>query len=126
MNRIPHIALILAAVLLLAADEKPEKSKPSAAQIQLWIKQLGDESFKVREEATRDLLNAGGAAFDAVTRATKSKDAEVRQRALMIFKQIEQIKQLEKAAIAYFKKLGDRVTVDEKSPGKPVIGLDLS
>ena len=44
MNRLPHIAVLLAAVLLVAADEKPEKVKepaPSAAQIQLWVKQLG-------------------------------------------------------------------------------------
>lgn len=31
----------------------------------------------------------------------------------------------QEAAIAYFKKLGGKVTVDEKSSGKPVIGLSL-
>jgi len=123
VNRLPHIAVLISAVLLLAVDKKPEPS-PSAAQIQQWVKQLGDESFKVREEATRDLIKAGGAAFDAVTKATKSEDAEVKQRALMIIEPIR--KQFKKAAIAYFKELGGEVTVDEKSPGMPVIGLGLS
>ena len=63
MNRLSHIAVLVAAVLLVAADQKPEKTKPSSVQIQLWIKQLGDESFKIREEATRDLIKAGGIAL---------------------------------------------------------------
>ena len=120
MNRIPHIALILAAVLLLAADDKAKEPIPSAAQIQKWVKQLGDEDFKVREEATRDLIKAGEAALDAVTKATESKDPEVKQRALMI------IQQIEKTAIAYFKKLGRKVTVYEERPGKPVKQLTLN
>ena len=103
MNRLPYFILILAAVLLVAADKKDEKAKksaPSGAQIQEWaaaqiqklIKQLGDDDFKVREEATRELINAGEIAFDAVTKATESKNPEVKQRALMIIKQI--VKQL--------------------------------
>lgn len=105
------------------ADKKPEKVKepaPTTAQIQTWIKQLGDDDFKVREEATRNLIQTGEPAFDAVTKATVNEDAEVRQRAMMI------IKQLKKAAIAYFKKLGGKVTVDKKSPGKPMIGLHFA
>lgn len=100
MNRLPHIAVFFAAVLLVAADKKSKEPAPSPAQIQQWIKQLGDENFKVREEATRNLIRAGEVAFDAVAKATKSNDAEVGQRALRI------IKQIEKAAIAYFEKLG--------------------
>lgn len=59
MNRLPHIAVIFAAVLLVAADKKPEKDKepaPSAAQIQQWLKQFGDDDIKVREEGLRNLL----------------------------------------------------------------------
>lgn len=85
----PNIALALVVVVLMAADKKPEKAKepaPSDDQILLWIEQLGDESYKIREEATRNLLKAGEAAFDAVNKATKSKDFEVKQRALMIIK----------------------------------------
>jgi len=93
MNRLPHITLILATVLLVAAEKKDEEPASSPAQIQQWINLLGDEKFKVREEATRDLIKAGVVAFDAVTKATKSEDAEVKQRALGIIKQIN--KQLE-------------------------------
>jgi len=105
MNRLPHIAVFFVALLLVAADKKAKEPAPSPAKIQLWVKQLGDESFKVREEATQNLIKAGYAAFDAVTQATKSKDAEVKQRASRILKQIE------KAAIAYFKKLGGLVRI---------------
>ena len=132
MERLPCIAFVLVAVLLVAADKKTEKAKepaPSAAQIQQWIKQLGDESFKVREEATRDLIHAGKFTFNAAAEATKSKDPEVKQRALRIIKQIG--KQLKSASISYFMKLDGtysargRIIVDEKSPDKPVIELDL-
>ena len=125
-RHIPFVIIVLAAIFSVAADKKPETAKepaPTAAQIQQWVKQLGDESFKVREEATRDLIKARGVAFDTVTKAIKSKDPEVKQRALRIIKHHEEVaKQLEKAAIAYFKKLGGRVKVVDKSPG---IGLDL-
>jgi len=84
MNRLPHIAFAFAAVLLVAADKKDRKPVPSAAQIQTWVKQLGDDDFKVREEATRNLIEAGEVAFEEVTKVTKSKDPEVNQRAWRI------------------------------------------
>ena len=84
-RQVLSIAILLAALFSLAADKAKEPA-PSAAQIQLWGKQLGDESFKIREEATRELIKAGEAALKAVTKATKSKDLEVKQRALMIIK----------------------------------------
>ena len=104
-----HIAVIFAALLLVAADKKPQKVEPSPEQIQTWIKQLGNEDFKVREEATRNLLQTDKIAraayeatkeeatrnryqitriYHAVYEATESEDAEVKQRALKIYKQI--------------------------------------
>jgi len=91
MNRLPHISIFFAAALLVAAD-KPKEPAPSPAQIQQWVKQLGDIDFKVREEATRNLLQAGRVALGAVTTATKSEDAEVKQRALRIVEQIRTVK----------------------------------
>lgn len=124
MKRLPYVALVLIAVLLVAADKKADQTTPSsAAQIQRWVKQLGDEDFRVREEATRDLIKAEGFALEAVTKATQSEDFEVKQRASRI-KQIG--KHFEKVAIDYLENLGGEVTVDEKSPGKPVIELSLS
>lgn len=79
MRYLPHIAVLLATALLVAAEKKESKPAPSSAQIQKWVKRLGDGSFNVREEATRNLIQAGKVALDAVSKATKSKDAEVFQ-----------------------------------------------
>jgi len=128
MKRLPFIAILLAAVLLVAADKK---DAPSPVQIQQWIKQLGDGNYKVREQATGNLIKAGKVAIDAVNMASKSKDAEVKKRALRIIKHPEKVaekKAIEarRNALAFFKKLGeDVVMLDETSPGKPVIELDL-
>ena len=104
MIRLPHILAFLVAVVLVAADEKKPSLSPE--QIQTWVKQLGDDDYKVREEATRDLIKAEGAAFDAVRKATKSDDAEVRQRAFMIVKLPEKAyqKQMQKVAVLFSRK----------------------
>lgn len=115
MKRLVHFFLIFVAMVFVGADGE----EPTDAQIQQWVKQLGDDKFAVREEATRNLIEAGESAIEAVTTATKSEDPEVTQRAWRI------IKYPEKAAIAYFEKLGGKVTVDEKNPDRPVIELYL-
>ncbi len=51
-QRLPCFTLVFVAMLFVGADKKPAAS---STQIQHWIKQLGDESYKVREEATRNL-----------------------------------------------------------------------
>jgi len=97
MKRLSCFILVFVAMLFLGADGKQSKATPpSTAQIQQWIKELGDDSYRVREEATRDLIKAGGVALDAVANARKSDDAEVKQRALRI------IKQFKKNAEAYY------------------------
>lgn len=111
MRRLLYVAAILASVLLVAADKKPVKVKepaPSSAQIQLWIKQLGDDDFKVREEATRNLIEAGGVAFDALNKATISNDVEVKQRALRITQQIE------KKTVAELQRFGVSLDFDDR------------
>lgn len=74
--------------ILNVAGIKAKEPVPSAEQVQLWVKQLGNKDFKVREEATQNLLKAGEAAIDAVTKATNSEDAEVKHRALKILKKL--------------------------------------
>lgn len=54
MKRLPYVALVSIAFFLVAADKKSEKAKepaPSAAQIQKWVKQLGDDDIKVTKTA---------------------------------------------------------------------------
>lgn len=71
---------MLAALLLLAAVAPPPP-KPSPEAIARWVEEMGDDSFAVREAASRKLLGAGEAAEAALTRALDHKDAEVRSRA---------------------------------------------
>ena len=54
---------------------------PSKDQIAKWIKQLADNDFDAREEASHKLWEAGEVAEDAVRLAAKSDDAEVSRRA---------------------------------------------
>src|SRR5579864_6008552 len=70
----------LVAVLLLPAPS-PAQPAPTKEQIAQWVKDLGDNSFEVRERATKRLWEAGEAAETAVAEAAKSDDAEVARRA---------------------------------------------
>jgi hypothetical protein len=59
----------------------PAVGEASAEEIKRLIKDLGDDSFEVRERATRRLVEIGKPALPAVKEAQTSKDAEVRSRA---------------------------------------------
>jgi predicted Zn-dependent protease len=72
------VLLGLFAVALLAAEQP--KTPPTKQQIAQWIKDLGDDDFDKREEASKKLWNAGPAAEAALVEAAKSKDEEVRRR----------------------------------------------
>jgi predicted Zn-dependent protease len=75
--RILGVALVACAAVALAAPA----AKPTPAQIEQWIKQLGDSEFVARESATRKLWEAGDHAEAALQRATKSDDPEIARRA---------------------------------------------
>ncbi len=55
--------------------------RPTPEQIARWVKQLGDNDFAAREEASRKLWAAGEPAEAALHEAAKSDDAEVSRRA---------------------------------------------
>ena len=80
-------ALFVSLGLAVAADPpaKPDKSAkaagPTKAQIAQWVRDLGDNDFDVREQATRKLWEAGEPAVPSLTAALKSDDAEVVRRA---------------------------------------------
>jgi Flp pilus assembly protein TadD len=80
MSSSPLRTAALVAVLLLPAAA-PAQTAPGKEQIAQWVKDLGDNSFEVREAATRKLWEAGEAAEAAVAEAAKSDDAEVARRA---------------------------------------------
>jgi len=82
MSRISLLASAVAACVFCGAAEPP--AKPTPEQIAQWIKQLGDDDFSKREEASQKLYEAGQPAEDALEEAAGGEDAEVVQRARLI------------------------------------------
>jgi WD40 repeat protein len=76
------LVLVLLSVPVVAAD-------PDGAEIARLVKQLGDDEFEKRGEATTRLKEIGEPALDALHQAKTSNDAEVRRRAEDIFAVIE-------------------------------------
>jgi Tfp pilus assembly protein PilF len=75
---------IAVAILLLEAAASGAQTGQTAEEIAQAVKQLGDDSFAVREKATKFLGNAGRAAESALQAALKSDDPEVAARARRI------------------------------------------
>ena len=71
----------LVAGWLLAPAGLPGQAPPSQDDIDRAVRQLGDDDFQVREQATRFLWSAGKAAEPALRGALKSGDPEVARRA---------------------------------------------
>jgi hypothetical protein len=71
-------SLLLLAVLSSAADAPRPKTTPK--QIAQWIEELGDNDFKVRENASKKLWEAGAAVESALEKAVKNGDPEVVRR----------------------------------------------
>jgi hypothetical protein len=95
-------ALLLAALLLpfpvalAIADDAPKTQSPpaakaaDAAQIDRWIQRLGDEDFRVREEASKQLQTIGEPARAALEKAMKgSESLEVRWRAEQLLRRLD-------------------------------------
>src|SRR5262249_50062768 len=80
--------LLVALALFLAAGVHAGDA-PTSADIAKAIKQLGDESFAVREQASKFLWTAGQPAEAALQAALKSGDAEVASRARAILDHFE-------------------------------------
>src|SRR5438270_9676105 len=84
--RLPGLLALSLPLRLLAAAPP---AGPSGAEVTRLIGQLGDEDFDTRESATARLKLAGEPALDALHKATKSDDLEVRRRARRIVASIE-------------------------------------
>lgn len=76
--------VLLAAVPLTAAD------KPDEKQLAQLIEQLGSNMFEEREQATKALEALGPAALDALRKAEKSGDPEVKSRAAALIRKAEE------------------------------------
>ncbi len=81
-------ALVLGLGVLIAAPAA-DAPKADAERIAQLIKQLGSESFEEREKATKDLETIGVPALDALRRAAKDGEAEVKTRADALVQKLE-------------------------------------
>jgi len=81
--------VLLCALPLLAQEPNaPQSAKPpSEVEVKLWIKQLGDFHFLVRQQASDKLTAAGLEALPQLQEATKHRDPEVVSRAWRIIEQ---------------------------------------
>jgi hypothetical protein len=68
-----------------ARDERPSAT---AAEIATWITELNDNRYLVRERATRQLLDAGPAALDALLAAADSDRPEPSDRSIWILRRL--------------------------------------
>jgi hypothetical protein len=73
----------------LRADSPPKKAISPSVLARL-IEQLGDRAYSTREEASRALSEIGEPALEALRRARTSTDPEVRRRATLLVRRIEQ------------------------------------
>ncbi len=80
LGRLTLFAATITAFAFISVAAEPS-SKPSQEQIAQWVRQLSDDDFTVREEASKQLYVAGQAAEAALLEATGSDDAEVARRA---------------------------------------------
>ena len=79
IRRLILLAVTAAAFIYFAVGAEPS-AKPTPAQVAHWVRQLGDDDFNLREEASKKLYEAGQVAEAALQEATGSDDAEVAPR----------------------------------------------
>ncbi len=68
--------------------QSPEERRRLEEKMEALIKLLGDDNYLTREEAGRNLLEAGSAALEKLGEATKSDDIEIAVRAQRLIKKI--------------------------------------
>jgi hypothetical protein len=80
------IVILAAEATILRGDPQSKASEDSVTAL---VRQLGDERFARREEATRKLRALGPDALTALRKAASHEDAEIRRRAAMLTEAIE-------------------------------------
>ena len=64
-----------------AGDSIPAPSPPSADDITRWVRDLGNDSYSVRQEANTQLQAAGMAAREPLAKLAQGADPETRAAA---------------------------------------------
>jgi len=103
---------------LFPETAKPQTMQPPSKLVLELISQLGDDSFRLRDEAAEKLYQLGSAAHAALLNATQSDDAEVRWRATRILRrwQIEREQDMGRygpALAVYLSAIKDKQRLDE-------------
>ena|SRR5438552_297934 len=80
---------LFALPLLLPLIAAAPPAGPSGSEVARLIGQLGDDDFDTREDATARLKRIGEPAFDALRKALRSDDLEVRRRAARIIRALD-------------------------------------
>lgn len=80
---------IVAGLALLISQPCPAGDAPSKEKIDKLVEQMGSGEFVERETATKELAAIGVPALEALRKAAKSEDAEVRKRAEELLPKIE-------------------------------------
>ncbi len=100
--------VILAAALFASTAGAAEKADsavadrpvPTAQEIAGWIAQLDDNRYLVREQATRQLLDAGGAALDPLLATANGERPEPADRAVWIMRRLARSRDNDQAIAA--------------------------
>jgi len=69
-----------------ALSSRVDESPPD--RVARWIKQLGEPTYRTREEASKALLDVGTAAKDQLNTAARDPDPEVAMRAVAVLREI--------------------------------------
>lgn len=87
--RLLLLILPVAGWALIASVPEAQSEPASGESIGKLITQLGSTNFTARQEASKQLHLIGGPALEALKKATRSADAEVRRRAIRLVAAIE-------------------------------------
>jgi hypothetical protein len=95
---------VLVAPPFAAAQQTPtderNQAAPAPADIQVWINELDDNRYLVRERATRNLLESGEAALDPLLEAANADRPEPADRARWILRRLGQSRENDLAIAA--------------------------
>jgi hypothetical protein len=73
---------------LAAAGAEASETPASAEQIAIWIRQLDDNAYSVRESASKNLLKSGKAVIGPVAKAAVGNSVEVTSRTIHVLEEL--------------------------------------
>jgi hypothetical protein len=84
------VVLLMAAASAFAEDAKPVDQPLKPEEVKRLVGELGNDDYAVRDNASRQLMQAGEEALEAVAAAREADDAEIASRARKIYEALSQ------------------------------------